>query len=286
MIQESAILAGGCFWGVQSVFDSLPGVMKTEVGYIGGTTQNPTYADVCTDLTGHAEALKITFDSEKISFNELLDVFFQSHNPTTKNRQGVDRGTQYRSAVFYLNESQKQAAEEKIKEYQPFFKNPIVTTLEKAGVFYPAEEYHQKYFEKQGQTSCFHDTNAFDKEAYYRAKMTPARYEVMRQKGTERPFSGKYTVFNENGTYFCGACGQPLFDADSKFDSSCGWPSFDKALPQAVHTKLDLSHFMIRNEVVCARCGSHLGHLFPDGPTATGNRYCINSVALDFKKKQ
>ncbi len=286
MTQQTAIFGGGCFWGVQRIFDSLPGICATEVGYTGGKTRNPTYEDVCTDLTGHAEVLKITFDSEKISFEELLDVFFQSHNPTTKNRQGPDKGTQYRSVIFYFNESQKQAAEKKIREYQPFFKNPIVTTLEKADVFYPAEEYHQKYFEKHGKTSCFHETNAFDKESYYRAKMTPDRYEVMRQKGTEQPFSGKYTVFNENGTYVCGACGQPLFDSDSKFDSSCGWPSFDQALPQAVNTKLDLSHLMIRNEVICSRCGSHLGHLFSDGPTRTGNRYCINSVALNFNKKK
>lgn len=283
MIME-IILAAGCFWGVQATFDKVVGVMETEVGYIGGTTKNPTYEQVCTHTTGHAEAVKIIYDTNKIGTGEILDVFFQSHNPTTFNRQGPDVGDQYRSAIFYETPEQKKIALAKIKEYQPFFNAPIVTQMEKAGTFYPAEEYHQKYFENTGAV-CHKDLSAFDKEAYYKAKMSKERYEVMRHKGTELPFSGKYVVFDKTGVYRCGACGQQLFDSNAKFTSSCGWPSFDKALADAVKIKKDFSHFMIRNEVLCSRCGSHLGHIFKDGPTATGARYCINSDALDFDEK-
>lgn len=279
------ILAAGCFWGVQDTFDKLDGVLSTTVGYIGGTTQNPTYQQVCRHTTGHAEAVKITYDPQQISLNEILDVFFQSHDPTTLNRQGPDVGDQYRSAIFYQTEAEKQTAEAKIQEYQPFFNAPIVTQIVPASTFYPAEEYHQKYFEKNGG-SCRKNISAFNKEAYYRSKMSPERYRVMRQNATEKPFSGKYVVFDQHGIYRCGACGQKLFDSSAKFNTTCGWPGFDKALPDSVIIKKDFSNFMIRDEVLCARCKSHLGHVFADGPTETGKRFCINSVALDFEEKK
>ena len=151
-----AIFAAGCFWGVQLAFDNTPGVVSTEAGYVGGSVENPSYRQVSTGQTGHAEAVEVSFDTDKISYPELLDIFFKIHNPTTQNRQGPDIGTQYRSAIFYLTPEQKQQAEAKIAELerQKPFPAPVVTEIAPAGTFWPAEEYHQKYLQKQGKTSC------------------------------------------------------------------------------------------------------------------------------------
>ncbi|HEX5020308.1 MAG TPA: peptide-methionine (S)-S-oxide reductase MsrA [Candidatus Binatia bacterium] len=145
---DSAVFAGGCFWCTEAVFDELRGVRSVVSGYAGGTTKNPTYEQVCSGTTGHAEAIKIEFDPGQISFRDLMTVFFATHDPTTLNRQGNDAGTQYRSAILYANEEQKQQADAFIKELDAAkgFKNPIVTTLEPLGEFYPAEDYHQKFF--------------------------------------------------------------------------------------------------------------------------------------------
>lgn len=151
-----AIFAAGCFWGVQSAFDSVPGVFSTQVGYAGGTTQSPSYEEVCTGKTGHAEAVEVTYDPAVVTYSQLLDIFFKIHNPTTLNRQGPDIGTQYRSAIFYFDEKQKEAAVEKIIELKraKAFKDPIVTEIISAKDFYPAEDYHQDYLKKRGKSSC------------------------------------------------------------------------------------------------------------------------------------
>ncbi|PRX34746.1 peptide-methionine (S)-S-oxide reductase [Orenia metallireducens] len=153
---EKATFAAGCFWGVQALFDKIDGVSSTTVGYIGGQTDNPTYEEVCTDQTGHAEAIEIIFDPNKVSYEELLEVFWTNHNPTTLNQQGVDVGTQYRSAIFYHNKEQAKTAK-KAKEAldnSDRYQKPIVTEMTAATTFYPAEKYHQKYLEKRGQSSC------------------------------------------------------------------------------------------------------------------------------------
>jgi peptide-methionine (S)-S-oxide reductase len=149
-MNEKAILAAGCFWGIEEKFNSIEGVIETEVGYIGGKLINPSYEDVCKGDTYHAEAVRIFFDDSKLSFDHLLDVFFDIHDPTTMNRQGVDIGTQYRSAIFYQNDFQKLSSENKIKELnRSKFNNNIVTTLEYSDDFWIAEEYHQKYLKKK-----------------------------------------------------------------------------------------------------------------------------------------
>ncbi|MBI2139935.1 peptide-methionine (S)-S-oxide reductase MsrA [Candidatus Woesearchaeota archaeon] len=147
---QKATFAAGCFWHVQHAFDRLKGVKATKAGYTGGKTANPSYKEVCTGTTGHAEAVEIEFDEDKISYEKLLETFFTIHDPTQKNSQGPDIGTQYRSAIFYHDKKQKKAAEAFIKKLESSkrFNKPIATELTKAPAFYPAEEYHQKYFEK------------------------------------------------------------------------------------------------------------------------------------------
>lgn len=157
MKKEVATFAMGCFWSPDLLFSKVSGVLKTEVGYIGGDEKkfpNPTYEQVCTNKTGYAEAVQVTFDSEKIDYDKLLDLFWQNHNPTTLNRQGADVGTQYRSAIFYHSASQKKKAIESREKYQKKFSKPIVTEIVSAGKFFPAEDYHQKYLEKRGMESC------------------------------------------------------------------------------------------------------------------------------------
>lgn len=151
-----ATFGAGCFWGVEETFRNIPGVISTAVGYEGGTMENPTYQDVCTDATGHAEVVQVEFDPAKVSYDQLLDVFFSSHNPTTLNRQGPDVGRQYRSAVFYHDEEQKRAAGAAIEKWNATGKwdKPIVTSLEPAQTFYKAEEYHQQYLAKRGLSTC------------------------------------------------------------------------------------------------------------------------------------
>jgi len=154
MTKGTAIFAAGCFWGVEAVFRKLKGVIDTEVGYTGGHTQNPTYQEVCTDTTGHAEAVKVTFDPEITTYEELLNTFWETHDPTTVNRQGPDVGSQYRSAIFYQDEQQRQTAEKSKIAHQKKLDRPIVTEVIPAATFYPAEDYHQRYFEKNGPTGC------------------------------------------------------------------------------------------------------------------------------------
>ena len=153
---EKATFGAGCFWGVQAAFDRIPGVVETAVGYEGGTLDKPTYRDVCSDRTGHAEVLEITFDPAKVSYQQLLEVFFNEHNPTQLNRQGPDHGTQYRSAIFFHSPEQQRLAEATIARLtaEQKFSRPIVTQVVPAQTFWVAEEYHQKYLEKRGAVSC------------------------------------------------------------------------------------------------------------------------------------
>lgn len=151
---DKAIFAGGCFWGVEALFEELDGVVEATSGYIGGHTENPTYKDVCYKNTGHAEAVEVVYDPAKVSYEELCDYFWRLHDPTTINRQGPDVGSQYRSAIFYLNDEQKAAAEKVKPEAQKRWKKPIVTEIIPASTFYRAEEYHQDYFKKHGGHGC------------------------------------------------------------------------------------------------------------------------------------
>lgn len=153
---EKATFGAGCFWQVEEVFRNIKGVKETAVGYLGGNLDNPTYEQVCTDKTGHAEVVEMTYDSKEVSYEELLKIFFENHNPTTMNRQGPDVGSQYRSAIFYHTDAQKKAAEKYKSDLQQSdkFKDPIVTEITPTSTFYRAEEYHQKYLAKRGLSTC------------------------------------------------------------------------------------------------------------------------------------
>jgi peptide-methionine (S)-S-oxide reductase len=304
---QTAVFALGCFWGAERLFWRMPGVYTTAVGYAGGSTPNPDYDGVCSGRTGHAEAVLVAFDPSKVSYESLLKTFFEEHDPTQGMRQGADVGTQYRSAIYYTSEKQCRAAEMVRAKYNDALQKaglkPITTEIEQAGPFYYAEDYHQQYLHKvpggycglQGTgVSCSvaaepeddsgcKDLPATDDE--WRRRLTPEQYAVLRQAGTERAFSGDYVNTEDDGLYRCGACGNPLFDSGMKFHSGSGWPSFTEAIsPGAVELLEDTSHGMARTEVRCARCQSHLGHLFDDGPReAGGQRWCMNSLALDLE---
>src|SRR5215813_8833531 len=153
---EKATFGAGCFWGVEATFRQIPGVIDTAAGYLGGTLKNPTYEDVCTDRTGHAEVVQVTFDPAKVSYDQLLNVFWEMHDPTTLNRQGPDIGTQYRSAIFFHSPEQEAIARKSRAEVEDSgkFRRPIVTEITPVSTFYRAEEYHQRYLEKRGLSHC------------------------------------------------------------------------------------------------------------------------------------
>jgi len=172
MDHEVATLAGGCFWCLEAVFDQLKGVQSVESGYMGGARPNPSYEQVCTGTTGHAEVVRVTFDPRELSYRDLLAVFFTIHDPTTLNRQGNDAGTQYRSAIFYHSEEQKRAAEELVKrlDAEKLWKDPIVTEIAPASTFYIAEDYHQEYFARVGSGNPYCSYVIEPKVAKFRKK--------------------------------------------------------------------------------------------------------------------
>ena len=302
-----AVFGLGCFWGAERKFWQIDGVYTTAVGYAGGFTPNPTYEEVCSGRTGHTEAVLVVFDPEKVSYRDLLAVFWESHDPTQGMRQGNDIGTQYRSAIYYANNEQRQADEETRDAYEEALRSagygPITTEIAPAGTFYYAEDYHQQYLHKVPNGYCglggtsvscpvgldVGTTNdelpRTDEE--WRKRLSPEQYAVLREAATERPFSGEYVDTDEDGLYHCAACGNPLFDGQAKYHSGTGWPSFIETVsPEAVELVEDRSHGMVRTEVRCARCHSHLGHVFDDGPKeAGGQRWCMNSIALDLEPR-
>ncbi|MFC5530196.1 peptide-methionine (R)-S-oxide reductase MsrB [Cohnella yongneupensis] len=295
---QLATFAGGCFWCMVTPFEELPGIHGIVSGYTGGHTVNPTYEEVCSETTGHAEAVQITFDPDIFPYAKLLELFWRSVDPTDAGGQFHDRGSSYRPAIFYHDEQQKKEAEASKAELEASgrFDRPIAVTLEPASVFYPAEEYHQGYHHKNPLRYKYYRSgsgrDAFisrhwntDKDrAELRKRLTPIQYEVTQNNATERPFTGEYHDHEEEGLYVDIVSGEPLFSSKDKFDAGCGWPSFAKPLHKGnVQEHEDFTHGMFRTEVRSREADSHLGHVFNDGPRELGGlRYCINSASLRF----
>ena len=273
-------LAGGCFWGVEAYISRLKGVNQTEVGYANGRDLAPTYEKVCTGKTGHAETVKVTYNPKIISLEDILESFFKIIDPYTKNRQGNDIGTQYRTGIYWQEDCQKDTVINFLRKKQKETSRRIVVEAQPISSFYPAEIYHQKYLERNPQGYCHVDLNSIDDEEF--KHLTKEEYEITQLAMTEPPFSGKYDDFFEDGVYVDVVDGEILFSSEDKFDSGCGWPSFSKAVDDDAITKnRDFSNGSTRIEVRSTKANSHLGHLFHDGP-GESPRYCINSAALKF----
>ncbi|WP_217585487.1 peptide-methionine (S)-S-oxide reductase MsrA [Lentibacillus saliphilus] len=302
MVNELATFAGGCFWCMVEPFDERPGIVKVLSGYTGGHVANPTYKEVCSNTTGHVEAVQIEYDPSIVSYKQLLDTFWQQIDPTDAGGQFADRGTSYETAIFYHNDSQRKIAEQSKQALEDSgkFSKPIVTPIRPAQSFYPAEDQHQNYYKKQSfhyrlykKGSGRQDfINTHWKQAKSReqlkAQLSPMQYHVTQENGTEPPFRNEYWNNQDEGIYVDIVSGEVLFSSRDQYDAGCGWPSFTKPIdPYEISEKADTTHGMRRTEVRSRHADSHLGHVFNDGPRETGGlRYCINSAAMRFISKE
>lgn len=289
-------LAGGCFWGVEEYMQRIYGVYDAVSGYANGKVNNPTYKTVSSGKSGYAETVEVTYDSKKIKLEDLLNHYFKIIDPTSLNKQGNDRGSQYRTGIYYVDDSDKEVIDKVMNFQAKKYSEKIVVENMKLKNFTVAEDYHQDYLRKNPNGYCHIDLSkanevVIDPTKYpkpsdddLKRKLTDIQYRVTQKNETESSFSNEYWDNKEKGIYVDVATGEPLFSSSDKFDSGCGWPSFSKPIAKDVVTyREDKSYNMNRTEVRSRSGDSHLGHVFNDGPKELGGlRFCINSASIKF----
>jgi len=292
--QRIIYLAGGCFWGLEAYMERIQGVTDAVSGYANGKGDTTNYQLL--HATDHAETVKVTYDPNKISLDKLLQYYFRVIDPTSINKQGNDRGRQYRTGIYYQNEQDKAVIEAALKTLQSKYQEPIQIEAEPLKNYVEAEEYHQDYLKKNPNGYCHIDIKKADEpliddkkypkpsDAELKQKLTALQYDVTQGKHTERSFSNEYWDNFAPGIYVDITTGEPLFSSKDKFESGCGWPSFTKPIAAEVaEYQRDNSFNMTRIEVLSRSGHAHLGHVFDDGPRDKGGlRYCINSASIKF----
>ncbi|HGO5801827.1 TPA: peptide-methionine (R)-S-oxide reductase MsrB [Streptococcus equi subsp. zooepidemicus] len=295
--KKEIYLAGGCFWGVEEYFSNVDGVLDAVSGYANGRGDTTSYQLL--HQTGHAETVQVVYDANRISLKELLLHYFRIIDPTSLNKQGNDRGSQYRTGVYYTDPSDLTVIDTVFQEKASDYKKKIVVEKAPLKSFTKAEEYHQDYLKKNPNGYCHINVNeasypVIDKTKYpkpskedIKKKLSKDEYRVTQNNETEKAFSNRYWDSFEAGIYVDVVTGEPLFSSKDKFESGCGWPSFSRPIsPDVLRYKTDKSFNMNRTEVRSRSGNSHLGHVFTDGPKDQGGlRYCINSLSIRFIPK-
>lgn len=292
-------LAGGCFWGMEQLMQSISGVTDVESGYANGSCEEQAnYQTVCSGGTGFRETVRVEYDPDQVSLDALLLAYFYVIDPTVENQQGNDVGSQYQTGIYYTNEKAKKTVE-RIADIERSRSNKFFVEIGPLKNYYPAEEYHQDYLEKNPSGYCHIqkeeielfsrlriDPGDYQKPAAesIRDKLTAEQYRVTQESGTEPAFSGEFWDMFEKGIYVDVVTGEPLFSSTDKFESGCGWPAFSKPIEKPAVVEIDDNSYGMRRTEVRSRVGdSHLGHVFTDDPESpNGVRYCINSAALRF----
>ena len=290
-------LAGGCFWGLEEYFSRISGVLQTSVGYANGQVETTNYQLI--KETDHAETVQVVYDEKVVSLREILLYYFRVIDPLSVNQQGNDRGRQYRTGIYYLEEADLPTINTVVREQELLIGRKIAVEVEKLRHYILAEDYHQDYLKKNPGGYCHIDVRDAEKplidaanyekpsQAVLRENLSEESYRVTQEAATEAPFTNAYDQTFEEGIYVDITTGEPLFFAKDKFASGCGWPSFSRPISkELIHYYQDLSHGMERIEVRSRSGNAHLGHVFTDGPRELGGlRYCINSASLRFIAK-